>query len=201
MGVFKSEEAVIDAQTEARFAAGNEVGDLAMGLLGPFEEVTVRREDGHLDYGAMIARTQDAMARGVENICEASFSFGGNYCAVDILHRVEGGYEIYEVKSSTEADKEIYAWDVAFQKWVLENCGITVKGTYLVCINNEYVRQGDIDIQQLFKVNDISEAVDREYPDVATNVKAAKDDLDGGQPRIPITAGRTDPYHCALCRQ
>ena len=198
MGVFKSEEAVIDAQTEARFAAGNEVGDLAMGLLGPFEEVTVRREDGHLDYGAMIARTQDAMARGVENICEASFSFGGNYCAVDILHRVEGGYEIYEVKSSTEADKEIYAWDVAFQKWVLENCGITVKGTYLVCINNEYVRQGDIDIQQLFKVNDISEAVDREYPDVATNVKAAKDVLDGGEPQIPISVGCNDPYECAF---
>ena len=198
MGVFKSEEAVIDAQTEARFAAGNEVGDLAMGLLGPFEEVTVRREDGHLDYGAMIARTQDAMARGVENICEASFSFGGNYCAVDILHRVEGGYEIYEVKSSTEADKEIYAWDVAFQKWVLENCGITVKGTYLVCINNEYVRQGDIDIQQLFKVNDISEAVDREYPDVAANVKAAKDIRDGGEPQIPISVGCNDPYECAF---
>ncbi len=91
MGAFKSEEAVIDGQTEARFAAGSEMGDLAMGLLGPFEEVTVRREDGHLDYGAMITRTQDAMARGVENICEASFSFGGNYCAVDILRRVEGG--------------------------------------------------------------------------------------------------------------
>lgn len=40
-------------------------------------------------------------------------------CAVDILHKTEGGYEIYEVKSSTEL-KDVYLWDVAYQRWVLE---------------------------------------------------------------------------------
>ena len=141
--VYKSAEAVIDDSTMARFATGNEVGDLAMGLLGPFEEMTVTKGDGHLDYGKMVEKALDAVSRGVENICEAAFSHHGNYCAVDILHKTAGGYEIYEVKSTTKPDKEIYAWDVAFQKYILTSCGINVTGTFLVYINNKYVRHGE----------------------------------------------------------
>ena len=198
LSVFKSEEAVIDDATQARFTAGNEVGDLAMGLLGPFEEMTARKEDGHLDYGKMVALTQEAIKRGVENICEAAFSFQGNYCAVDILHKTPGGYAIYEVKSSTEADKDIYTWDVAFQKYVLTGCGINVTGTFLVCIDNQYVRHGDIEIQKLFKINDISAAVAVEYPDVAANVKAARKVLEGSEPVVPISVNCNNPYGCAF---
>lgn len=45
---YKPDEATVDAGVEARFESGNEVGDLAMGLFGPFVEVTVKREDGSL---------------------------------------------------------------------------------------------------------------------------------------------------------
>ena len=121
----------------------------------------------------MIVGTQWDLEHNVENICEAAFYFNGKYCAVDILHKVDGGYEIYEVKSSTDAGKEIYAQDVAFQKYVLTKCGLNIVGTYLVCINNEYVRQGDIDIHQLFKIEDISEAVNAEYPNVEANIDSA----------------------------
>ena len=38
--VYKPDEATVDASVEARFESGNEVGDLAMGLFGPFVEVT-----------------------------------------------------------------------------------------------------------------------------------------------------------------
>ena len=43
------------------------------------------------------------------------------------------------MKSSTEADKAVYAADVAFQKYVLESCGVKVTGTYLICIDNRIV--------------------------------------------------------------
>ena len=196
LNVYKSEEAVIDDSTMARFATGNEVGDLAMGLLGPFEEMTVTKGDGRLDYGKMVEKTLDAMSRGVENICEAAFSHHGNYCAVDILHKTAGGYEIYEVKSATEPDKEIYAWDVAFQKYILTSCGINVTGTFLVYINNKYVRHGDIEIKKLFSIKDISEAVDAEYPSVAENVRQARRVLEGEEPAKAISADCNSPYPC-----
>ena len=94
MKAYKPEEEVIDPSLQSRFESGNEVGDLAMGLFGPFEEVTSLDAEGKLDLGEMLRKTEDCLARGVENICEASFSWDGNYCAVDILHRQGGGYAI-----------------------------------------------------------------------------------------------------------
>ena len=47
--VHKPEEAKEDDAMKARFEQGNEVGDLAMGLFGPYKEVTVKNPDGSLD--------------------------------------------------------------------------------------------------------------------------------------------------------
>ena len=199
LGAFKPEEQVIDASTQARFTAGNEVGDLAMGLFGSYTEVTAYTPDGKLDIKAMLDRTQACLADGTENICEASFSYEWCFCAVDILRKTGDGYAIYEVKSSTSANKEVYAQDVAFQKWVLTQCGIHVTGTYLVCINNQYVRHGAVDIQQLFSINDISAAVEAEYPQVAANCDEAKAVLDNPvEPSMPIGPYCHEPYGCAF---
>lgn len=46
----------------------------------------------------MIKKTQDEIAKGTAVICEASFTYNGNYCAVDILKKNEDGYDTYEVK-------------------------------------------------------------------------------------------------------
>ena len=86
---YKPDEATVDAGVEARFESGNEVGDLAMGLFGPFVEVTVKREDGSLDLAAMVEKTKEEMERGTDVICEASFTFEKNYCAVDILRKTK----------------------------------------------------------------------------------------------------------------
>lgn len=198
LGVFKPEAAVLDDAAKERFAAGTEIGEAAKGLLGEFEDMTSQCPDGSLDYGRMIEKTANAVARGVENICEAAFSIDGNYCAVDILHKTEDGYAIYEVKSSSQKDKEIYAWDVAYQKYVLTRSGLNVVGTYLVFINNEYVRQGEVDLQQLFKVSDISDAVDKEFVKVDANVKIAKQVLEGNEPDTDLSMGCHKPYSCAF---
>jgi hypothetical protein len=72
----------------------------------------------------MIEKTKECISAGVETICEAAFSYDGLYCAVDILRKQDGGYAIYEVKSSTK-EAEIYGVDIAYQKYVLEHCGMT----------------------------------------------------------------------------
>lgn len=200
---FKPEEQIIDESTEARFEKGNEVGDLAMGLLGPFTEVTSYNVDSDgqkcLDLKAMIDKTQQCLADGTENIAEASFSWNGNYCAVDILHKTDGGYAIYEVKSSSNLDHiDTYAKDVAYQKFVLTNCGIKVTGTYLVNINKEYVLDGELDIHDFFCINDIKEAVDNEYPLVGSRIVAALRTLNGCEPSTGIGKYCHKPYKCAF---
>ena len=151
-----------DPAAQDRMTKGNVIGDLAMGLFGEYEEMTVADENGKIDLGKMIENTTNAIARGVDNICEASFSHEGLYCAVDILRKEKDGYAIYEVKSSTEP-KYIYIVDISYQKYVLEKCGIKVTGTYVVNINNKYVFDGTIDIKKLFKITDVSAMVEQEY--------------------------------------
>ena len=203
---YKPEEAEVNEALEARFEQGNVVGDLAMGLFGDFKEVTVKNADGSLDLTKMIELTQQYMDEGVENICEASFNYEGNYCAVDILRKTQGGWAIYEVKSTSfpefdgqEAKLEKYAPDIAYQKWVLTQCGINITGTFLVCLNSSYVRQGELDIQQLFVTVDLHELVENELAKVPARVSQAMKVInDETEPDLDLSEHCMKPYRCAF---
>lgn len=194
---YKPEEMVINDAIQSRMDAGNVVGDLAMGLFGEFVEVTAYNGE-KLDLSQMIARTQEEMEKGTPVICEASFSYNGLYCAVDILRKDGDGWAIYEVKSSTSAEKDVYTADVAYQKYVLQNCGVKLTNVYLVCLNNEYVFDGTLDLQQLFKITDITVPVAFEQRNLAANLSIGERLLnDPNEPEIDISERCMHPYECA----
>ena len=226
--VNKPEEATVDEALQARFEQGTAIGKLAMGLFGDHKVVSAERPDGSPDPGKMVEQTRQWMQEGVENICEASFTYNRehvvenvlfisdqpfaskwtelHYCAVDILHRNGDGWDIFEVKSSSfpefdgqESKLEKYAPDIAYQKWVLTKCGVKVKGTYLVCLNSSYVRQGDLDIQQLFVITDMKELVENELLKVSSNVnRAAKIINRETEPELDLSECCAKPYTCAF---
>ena len=183
---------------QARFDEGNVIGDMAMQLFGDFTEVTALKDDGKLDLNKMQDLTKECLANGTENICEASFNYNGLYCAVDILHKENGGYAIYEVKSSTHAS-HIYSVDISYQKYVLEHCGVNVTGTYVVCIDSNYVRGETLDIHKFFQIVDVSAEVADEIQNVpsllkkAEKIYAMKD-----EPQKDIGLHCRDPYGCAF---
>ncbi len=195
--VNRPELATVDHSLESRFESGNEIGDLAMGLFGDFVEVTSYTDDGKLDLAEMIRRTRTLVDAGVEIICEASFSYKGNYCAVDILKKENGGYAIYEVKSSTHASP-VYITDIAYQKYVLEKCGINVTGTNLVCINSSYVFNGELELSQFFKIIDLSAEVSKEYQCVEENIAKALHTLSlADEPVCNLSECCNLPYSCS----
>ena len=204
--VFNPEVATKDPALEARFERGNEVGDYAMQLFGEFVEVTTQNADGSLNYTTMVEKTKEEMAKGTENICEASFATAGHYCAVDILRKNGDGWDIYEVKSSTYKGDEkdtpesllVYTRDIAYQKWLLEQCGVKVNGTYLVRLNKFYVRGKKLDLQQLFHIRNMDDVVANEYLKVPSNVNLALKALGGPEPDEPIEIHCHKPYHCAF---
>jgi len=209
--IYKPEEATVDESLQARFEQGNKVGDLAMGLFGNYKEANAKKPDGSLDLGKMVEQTRQWMQEGVENIAEASFTpplggAGGGYCAVDILRKNGDGWDIYEVKSSTyKGEKEdtpkhllVYTRDIAYQKWVLTQCGVKVNGCYLVRLNKFYVRGKELDIQQLFHIKNMDELVANEYLKVEANVALAQKVLSGGEPDEPIDMHCHEPYACGF---
>ena len=204
---YKPEELQLDAGVLSRMEAGREVGDLAKDLFGAYVEITAY--DGEkLDPSKMIADTKAEMDKGTPVICEATFVFNGLYCAVDILKKEGGGWAIYEVKSSTrhqkddgsyEDDKEVYIADISYQRYVLEHCGIKVTGTYLVCLNGDYVFNGTLDLSQLFFISDVEEQVDIEIENIEHNVAIAEKILQSAkEPVIKQREACHKPYDCAF---
>ena len=123
---------VIPPEVQARLDAGNVFGDRAMGMFGPYEEMTVYRPGTRiLDKAAMLARTQEHLEAGTPVICEAAFSNYNNYCAVDILRRIESGYDLYEVKNAPEL-KEQFVKDAAFQYYIVKRCKLPVGRVFIV---------------------------------------------------------------------
>lgn len=198
LGVNKPELAVSDASAESRKEEGNVIGDLAMQIFGDFVEVTAFKPDGKLDLSKMTRDTKALMDRKVPVICEASFSYNGDYCAVDILKREGDGYAIYEVKSSTGA-KDVYITDISYQKYILEHCNVKVTGTYLVCINSDYVFDGELKLGELFEIVNVADDVEKEITGVEANVKEANAVLSKkDEPSLDLSIGCHKPYTCAF---
>ena len=195
---YKPEEYVIDDGTKSRMENGNIVGDLAMQLFGEYNEVTTYTND-KLDIPKMIEKTKQYMLDGRDNICEASFNYNGLYCAVDILRKQDNGYAIYEVKSSTHEDNYVYIVDVSYQKYVLEHCGVKVTGTYLVNINSDYVFDGTLKLNELFKITDVWNFVVDEQKEVEEKIKMAEKLLEcENEPNIDISCNCNSPYKCGF---
>lgn len=202
----------VDPAQQARLEAGVEVGNEAKKLFPGGVDVTTKNGD-ILDIAAMIAKTQQAMLAGVSAIYEASFSFNGNYCAVDILYRTKDGWAVYEVKSSSYSESKgtpsrlkHYAPDLAYQKWLLEQCGINVTDVHLICLNADYERRGALNIKKLFtEVKGFERFVDEEYALVPERVVKAHKVLSlSSEPVKDLGKHCPKPYGCAFwqyCKQ
>ena len=122
---------IIPPEVQARLDAGNVFGDDTMGIFGEYVETTAYKADGRLDYAKMLQTTQELLASGTPVICEAAFSWYGNYCAVDILKKDGGGYALYEVKNAPTVRKE-FITDLGFQRLIVQKSGVKITASYLI---------------------------------------------------------------------
>ncbi len=172
---------------------GTEVGKLGRGYFGDYKLV-----EDDANKPNMVLRTQEFINQGIDNIAEASFIYDGLYCAVDILHKNNDGWDIVEVKSSTEV-KEIYKEDVAFQYYVLTKGGVNVKNAYLMYINNKYVRYGDLDLKGLFSLEDLTLEAKSRFDCVSKNIDAIRNiAMEKEEPDIDLDAYCFKPYKCSF---
>ena len=123
---------VIPAEVQERLDAGNDFGDRAMAMFGPYEEMTAYRPGTRIpDKKAMLENTKEALRRNVPVICEAAFSDYNNYCAVDILRRTDAGHDLYEVKNAGELYEQ-FVRDAAFQYYIVTRTGLRIGKAFIV---------------------------------------------------------------------
>ena len=177
---------------EAVLKTGSEVGDIAMGYYGDYVEVPFENSD----FNGMIKRTEELLEKQTPVICEATFATNGCLCMVDILRVEPDGVHMVEVKSSTYLS-DIYYHDMAFQAWVLMACGLNVKSVSLMHLNNQYVRNGELDLGQLFVVEDCSADVFAMVSNVEPTVIELQQLADSDdEPALDIGPHCNKPYEC-----
>ena len=143
---------------------GVEFGELAQELYP--DGILINSERSN--YSNAPIETKNAMDQN-KPIFEASFATDQFYCKVDILRPSGNGWDILEVKSSTKVKPEHYD-DLAFQKMVLEQCGVKVNSCILVHANKEYNRLGDLDLVALFKEEDLSSDLSKATSELSENI-------------------------------
>ena len=179
---------------DAILEAGRQVGELAKGLFGDYEDVPVDET-----IKVRLAKTDELLQNKPNVIAEASFSYNNNFCSVDVLKNDSDGVEIYEVKSSTKI-KDIYYDDIAYQYFVLSNLGFNVKKVCIVYINNEYVRGEKLDINQLFNIEDVTDIAIEKQDEIKSNISRINEFMEvhdeNSEPEKHIGLDCFDPYNC-----
>ncbi len=123
---------IVPPETQARLDAGNDFGDRAMGMFGPYEEMTVYRPGTRIpDKRKMAEKTALHLRLGTPVICEAAFINYNNYCAADILRKTETGYDFYEVKNTGQVHEQ-FIKDAGFQYYIMNRCGVRIGRIFIV---------------------------------------------------------------------
>lgn len=178
-----------DTATQA-FDQGQKVGEFAQnifpgGVLIPFE--------GHT-YNEQLNLTQAALTTS-KVIYEAAFIYNGVFVKADIMRKVRGGWELYEVKGSSKV-KDIYLDDTAVQYHVITGSGVSITKAFVVHLNTDYCRKGALDPDNLFTRHNVTDEVLKRQKGVKKEIVKQKRMLKGAEPEIAIGSWCSAPYEC-----
>ncbi len=145
-----------------------------------------------------IKNTRNLLQKRI-TLFEAGILSGQVYSRVDILRPAENDeWDIIEVKSSTSV-KDINIHDVAFQRHCCQSQGVSINRCYLAYINNKYTRNGGIDPEGLFTIEDITDQVEEFGKNIQDRIDDMLEVISSAKcPEVGIGPHCRDPYECAL---
>ena len=194
----RKELAHYSKSTEAAFALGHEVGDMAIQLYGQNGGTFIEYNGGNF-AGALKQTTELMSSMSRTPVFEATLQYEGVLVREDVLlPSSENGndtWRIVEVKASTKLKPE-YVQDCAVQAWVHLGAGHPLGSISLAHINNRFVYPGDDNFEGLIVENELTEHVFELLPSVPIWVEAAREAVVGPMPDVPVGQHCTKPYAC-----
>ena len=196
--IHRPDEAVVSVQSQANFATGNQVGDIAIKLYDKADKQQVIDpfRDG---WSQAISQTHEFL-KDEHPIFEATFTIDGALALADILECEiidnKKHWRMVEVKASTSV-KTTHIDDTAFQYFVAAQSGIKLSGVSLACINNRWVYQQEGNYDGLLVEHDLSEHALALQEEVATWIADAhKVANEEKEPIIEMGSQCDSPYAC-----
>ena len=176
------------------FDQGTEVGRLATQY---FHEGVKITED-YTEPEKAIQKTQTAINNEAPAIFEAAFIYNEVLIRIDVLrNNRDGSWDLIEVKSTNSVKTNAHHDDVAIQKWVLLNSGIKIKNSYLMHLNKKYIRQGELNLKELFILESLDETIQPNFESITSTLNLIKSNLIlDNEPNKLIGSHCKSPYVC-----
>lgn len=142
-----------------------------------------------------VEETSTVLTSSVRHIAQAALQHEALYVRADILQRNENGsWNLIEIKMSGEVKKE-HIPDLAFQKHVLELCGLRIDKCFVMHLNKECVFP---DLSNLFTMADVTDEVNEkmtEIPELVAKYLSTIGTAD--EPEVMLGKGRcNNPHNC-----
>lgn len=135
--------------------------------------------------------TKKLIADKASTIFQATFLIDGFLAKNDMLAYDADNdcWNLYEVKGTNSLKEDggetrDHIDDLAFQVAVIRREGVRLGKYFVIHLNKEYVRSGDIDLATLLAVDDVTEKVDARLPEIEQQMTLAKEYL--SQTKEPV---------------
>ncbi|MDP2424594.1 MAG: DUF2779 domain-containing protein [Bacteroidales bacterium] len=177
----------------AKFRRGTDVGVLARQLFPGGIDCTPPTP---FQYSRSVLQTLALIENNTSVIYEAAFIHNAVLVALDILVLKDGEWFAYEVKSSLEIS-DTFLLDAALQYHVITGTGIELAGISIIRLNKNYVRQGEIELGQLFTIEDVTGEVLSRQDYIANEIQEQlKVAVLPASPAIQVGPHCHRPYPC-----
>ena len=184
----------LSIEQRTRFQRGTDVGVLAHEVFPGGIDMSPNSPS---QFPKKAQETMENLSNPEVNVMyEAVFQHNDTLIMLDILVRDGDRWLAVEVKSSLRLSDTYYN-DAALQYYVLHGCGVPLSDFRLMYLNGDYVKDGPIDVKQLFKMESVMDYVIEREPFVAQNVERLKAVV--AMPHSPIVNIGTqchNPYPC-----
>jgi hypothetical protein len=161
----------LSIEQRAKFQRGTDVGVLAHEV---FPNGIDMSPNSPSQFPKKVKETWDNLSNPeVKVMYEAVFQHNDTLIMLDMLVRDGDKWLAVEVKSSLRLSDTYYN-DAALQYYVLHGCGVPLSDFRLMYLNGDYMKNGPIDVNQLFKMESVMEYVVEREAFVAQNVERLK---------------------------
>jgi len=161
----------LSIEQRAKFQRGTDVGLLAHEVFPGGIDMSPNAPS---QFPKKALETWDNLSNPNVNVMyEAVFQYNDTLIMLDILVRDGDRWLAVEVKSSLRLSDTYYN-DAALQYYVLHGCGVPLCDFRLMYLNGDYMKDGPIDVKQLFKMESVMDYVVAREAFVAQNVERLK---------------------------
>ena len=184
----------LSMEQRAKFKRGTDVGILAQQYFPGGINMTPSSPS---QFSKKVVETLKNLTNPAVNVMyEAVFQYDNTLIMLDIIVRDGDKWRAIEVKSSLSLSPT-YMKDAALQYYVLKGCEVPLSDIQLMYINADYVRNGDLDLSQLFVFQSVKEYAEQYQDVIAKNIAHFKDIIkQPHSPKIPIGNQCDTPYRC-----